>query len=149
MDLRLDGKVALVTGASKRLGHGIAQALAREGARVAVASRSAERIEAAARAIPGARGFAHDTSDLAAAPEHVRSVQKGRGSPPTGWSRTSAASTPPRKPLPRTPLPAPGHDRRARGVRRVPVVGACFVHHRHDAAGRRRPEPRNLMRGSL
>lgn len=80
MDFSSDGKVALVTGASKGLGHGIAQALAREGARVAVTSRSPERIEAAAAAIPGARGFAHDTSDVAAAPALVRSVQDELGS---------------------------------------------------------------------
>jgi 3-oxoacyl-[acyl-carrier protein] reductase len=80
VDLGLDGKVALVTGASKGLGHGIAVALAREGARVAVASRSPERVAAAAAAIPGARGFVHDTSDVAAAPALVRAVQDHLGS---------------------------------------------------------------------
>ena len=79
MDLGIDGKVALVTGASKGLGHGIAQALAHEGARVALASRSRERIETAAQAIPGARGFVHDTSEVAAAPALVRSVQDALG----------------------------------------------------------------------
>ena len=48
MDLGIEGRVALVMGASKGIGLGIAQALAREGARVAMASRSQERIEAAA-----------------------------------------------------------------------------------------------------
>ena len=65
MDLGIDGRVALVMGASKGIGNAIAAALAGEGARVALASRSAERIEAAAAEIGGdARGFAADTSDL-------------------------------------------------------------------------------------
>jgi 3-oxoacyl-[acyl-carrier protein] reductase len=79
VDLGLDGRVALVTGASKGLGHGIAAALAREGARVAVASRSPERIAAAAAAIPGARGFVHDTADVDAAPALVRAVEGALG----------------------------------------------------------------------
>src|SRR5829696_6235844 len=63
MDLGIDGKVALVTGASKGLGRAIAAALAAEGASVAVASRSRERIEATAEEI-GARGFVYETDDL-------------------------------------------------------------------------------------
>jgi 3-oxoacyl-[acyl-carrier protein] reductase len=64
MDLGLEGRVALVGGASKGLGRAIAQALAAEGARVAMTSRSRERIEAAARELPGARAYVHDTADL-------------------------------------------------------------------------------------
>jgi 3-oxoacyl-[acyl-carrier protein] reductase len=79
MNLGLEGKVALVTGASKGIGLGIAQALANEGARVALASRSQDSIDAAARSIDGARGFVHDTSDVAAAPELVRSVHEELG----------------------------------------------------------------------
>ena len=48
MDLGLDGHVALVMGASRGIGRGIAASLAREGARVAIASRSLERVEATA-----------------------------------------------------------------------------------------------------
>ena len=66
MDLGLDGRTALVTGASKGIGFGIARALAEEGARVAISSRSRERIEAAAGQI-GARAYVHDSSDLDAA----------------------------------------------------------------------------------
>lgn len=44
MDLGLDGRVALMMGASRGIGRAIAVALAREGARVAVVSRSAERL---------------------------------------------------------------------------------------------------------
>lgn len=51
MDLGLKGRVALVMGASRGIGRGIAAALAREGARVAIASRSQERLDEAAAAI--------------------------------------------------------------------------------------------------
>jgi 3-oxoacyl-[acyl-carrier protein] reductase len=66
VDLGIDGRVALVMGASKGIGRGVAGALAREGARVAIASRSRERIDAAAAEIEGeAVGFEGDTADLA------------------------------------------------------------------------------------
>ena len=68
MDLGLDGKVALVTGASQGIGRAVARALAAEGARVAVSSRSREKIDAAAREIGAARAYVHDTADLDGAP---------------------------------------------------------------------------------
>ena len=65
MDLGLSGRVALVMGGSQGIGHGIAAALAREGARVAVASRSLEKCEEAAEEIDGdLRAFEADTTDL-------------------------------------------------------------------------------------
>ncbi len=56
MDLGLKGKVALVAGASKGLGKAVALGLAREGALIAILSREAARIEAAAREIRDATG---------------------------------------------------------------------------------------------
>jgi 3-oxoacyl-[acyl-carrier protein] reductase len=65
MDLGLEGKVALVMGASKGIGRGVASVLAREGAQVAIASRSAVRLAEAASEI-GARAtpFVADATDL-------------------------------------------------------------------------------------
>jgi 3-oxoacyl-[acyl-carrier protein] reductase len=75
MDLGLEGHVALVMGASKGLGRASAAALAREGATVAIASRSLERLEEAAAEIgPRAMPFAADAADserLAALPSEV------------------------------------------------------------------------------
>ena len=63
MKIGLKGKRALVLGASKGLGFGIAKGLAEEGASVAIASRTLETAGAAARTI-GAKGFACDTGKL-------------------------------------------------------------------------------------
>ena len=78
MDLGLEGRVALVTGASKGLGRAIAAALVAEGARVAISSRSRERIEATAAEI-GAAGLVHDSSDLDAVPALVEAVERELG----------------------------------------------------------------------
>ena len=54
MDLGLTGKRALVLGASRGLGHAIAQTLAREGAHVIAAARNTAAITDWASALPGA-----------------------------------------------------------------------------------------------
>ncbi|HVX34140.1 MAG TPA: SDR family oxidoreductase [Solirubrobacterales bacterium] len=65
MDLGIDGRVALVMGASKGLGRGIAEALAREGARVAITSRSRERLDAVVEETDGeVTAFVADAGDL-------------------------------------------------------------------------------------
>ena len=78
MDFGLQGRVALVTGASRGIGFGIAQALAAEGAKVAVSSRSQERIEAAAAEL-GATPYVHDSADLGAAPALIERVEADLG----------------------------------------------------------------------
>ena len=66
---RLDGKVALVTGASRGLGEGVARALAAEGAAVMLAARDTAAVGAVAREIVAAGGRAEalacDVADYA------------------------------------------------------------------------------------
>ena len=95
MDLGIDGRVALVMGASKGIGRAIAAALAGEGARVAIASRSGERLRATAERIDGeVTPFEADTADLerlAALPDEVEAqlgtievLVTNTGGPPLG-----------------------------------------------------------------
>jgi 3-oxoacyl-[acyl-carrier protein] reductase len=85
MDLGLQGRVALVMGASRGIGRGIAAALARDGAHVAIASRTEEKLEEAAAEIeqPATEAggqvttFVADTGDLerlAALPAEVEAA---------------------------------------------------------------------------
>jgi 3-oxoacyl-[acyl-carrier protein] reductase len=103
MDLGIAGKWALVCAASKGLGKGCAQALAREGVNVVITARGAEALEATAaelRALPGAgevRAVAGDittpegrSAALAACPQ-VDILVNNAGGPPPGdfrdWDR--------------------------------------------------------------
>ena len=56
MDLGIHGRVALVCGASSGLGKAVATALSREGVKVAVCARTAEKLEKAAEEIRRATG---------------------------------------------------------------------------------------------
>jgi 3-oxoacyl-[acyl-carrier protein] reductase len=56
MDLGIEGRVAIIGGGSKGLGRACALSLAREGAKVAICSRGAEDLEAAAQDIRSATG---------------------------------------------------------------------------------------------
>ena len=60
---RLKDKLALVTGASAGIGLATARALAAEGARVVLAARRLDRIQAIAKELPGARAVALDVRD--------------------------------------------------------------------------------------
>jgi len=78
MDLGISGKVALVCGASKGIGRAIAEGLVAEGVKVAVSSRSEERISATASEI-GASPFVWDSSDVDRAPALLGEVEEALG----------------------------------------------------------------------
>ena len=80
MDLGIGGRTALVMAASRGIGRGIATSLAREGARVAISSRSEESLQAAADQIDGdVHGFPADTGDLDRLRELPREVGEALG----------------------------------------------------------------------
>ena len=79
MDLNLSGRVALITGGSKGIGFACAVTLAREGARVAIASRDRANIDAALVRLPGAYGVAADVADAGAALAAIDEVEAQLG----------------------------------------------------------------------
>jgi 3-oxoacyl-[acyl-carrier protein] reductase len=84
MDLGIAGRAALVTGASAGLGFASARALAAEGARLAIVSRSRDNIEKAASAIHAATGgdvfpFAGDLADTDRIPALVDRIRAATG----------------------------------------------------------------------
>jgi 3-oxoacyl-[acyl-carrier protein] reductase len=95
MNLGLEGRVALVMGASRGIGRAVAATLAREGARVAIVSRSGEKLdEAAAEIGEAAVPFVADATDserLVALPGEVEAalgpveiLVANTGGPPLG-----------------------------------------------------------------
>jgi 3-oxoacyl-[acyl-carrier protein] reductase len=63
MDLGLDGRVCVVTGASRGIGLAAARRLAQEGARVLMVARSEDALAEAAAGIDGAEWIAADVTD--------------------------------------------------------------------------------------
>ncbi|WP_354697663.1 SDR family oxidoreductase [Paraconexibacter sp. AEG42_29] len=81
MDLGLQGRRALVTGASAGIAKGIAAGLVAEGARVVVSSRSQDRIAAAAADVGAVAGLVWDSDDVDAAAGLVASAGAALGGP--------------------------------------------------------------------
>ncbi|MCG8548552.1 MAG: SDR family oxidoreductase [Alphaproteobacteria bacterium] len=68
MDLGIEGRVAIVTGGSRGVGHACAASLLSEGARIVLVSRDTERLETARTALAESTG-----GDVIAVPTNLRS----------------------------------------------------------------------------
>jgi NAD(P)-dependent dehydrogenase (short-subunit alcohol dehydrogenase family) len=77
---RLDGRVAIVTGASSGLGEGVARTLAQAGARVAVVARRYDRLAKLADEIDGLP-VACDLAEMTEVSRVVPAVREGLGAP--------------------------------------------------------------------
>lgn len=75
----LDGRIALVTGSSQGIGLALAGGLARHGARVVLNGRSAERLEQAARSVPGALVASFDVTDPISVESGVKAIEENVG----------------------------------------------------------------------
>src|SRR6476661_4184907 len=73
---KLDGKVALITGAGQGVGQGVAFALAKEGARIAVSGRTESKLIETCEQIAAFGGIAEPVvADVSDADDIARSVE--------------------------------------------------------------------------
>jgi len=79
MKLDIEGRVALVVGASRGIGLAIAETLAAEGAKIAIAARGLDGIKSAVEKIGGASCHTADVTEPASAKSLVAAVEKQWG----------------------------------------------------------------------
>src|SRR6201996_91520 len=93
--INLEGKVALVTGASSGLGKRFAQVRSQAGAKVVLASRRTERLKELRAEIEASGGAAHvvslDVTDYQSIKSAVAHAEAG-GAPINFWVNTSGVS---------------------------------------------------------
>jgi len=77
--MRLDGRVAVITGGGRGLGEGIARRLAQDGARIAILELVVPNGERVGASIPGARAYEVDVTDLAALSSTLARVREDFG----------------------------------------------------------------------
>jgi 2-deoxy-D-gluconate 3-dehydrogenase len=76
---RLDGKICLVTGASRGIGFGVAHAMAEAGAKVAVSARDEAALAKLAKTIPGSLAVPMDMTSVKSIREGVARVESHFG----------------------------------------------------------------------
>jgi meso-butanediol dehydrogenase / (S,S)-butanediol dehydrogenase / diacetyl reductase len=77
--MRLEGRIAVVTGASRGIGLEVCRTFAAEGARVAMLARDIEALGRAADGIPDARAFACDVGEPASVEQAFTAVRAALG----------------------------------------------------------------------
>src|ERR1700722_1632481 len=98
MDLGIEGRGALVGGASQGIGRGIAEVLIAEGARVVITARDEARTATVADEIGAAAGYGWDSGDLDGAAALAARVREDVGEIDILITNTGGPPPPPHHP---------------------------------------------------
>lgn len=82
MDIRLDGKVAVINGGTGSLGSALAKRMAQCGAKVALVARNQEKLDKTAAELSQyseVKGFSWDITDVSKTPQLVENIRKELG----------------------------------------------------------------------
>jgi NAD(P)-dependent dehydrogenase (short-subunit alcohol dehydrogenase family) len=120
LDVRLEGKVALVTGGGSGIGRAVCSRLAEEGAEVVVTSRTPEHVDAVAHEAGAALAFPLDVADRDSVADGVRRVVERFG-------RIDILSNNAGIELPHGPAVVETTDEEWERVMRVNVTGSFWV----------------------